>query len=86
MTHVKALEAGHSSQGTSELITPGPITKITLTLTMNHFVYCQCQSNFLTVAERMGLLQRQSMIISNSSISGSWRSSFSGPGAWYVKA
>ena len=24
MTHVKALQAGHSSQGTSEPITPGP--------------------------------------------------------------
>ena len=29
MTHVKALQAGHSSQGTSEPITPGP--KISLT-------------------------------------------------------
>ena len=27
MTHVKALQAGHSSQGTSEPITPGPQTR-----------------------------------------------------------
>ena len=28
MTHVKALQAGHSSQGTSEPITPAPILDV----------------------------------------------------------
>ena len=28
MTHVKALQAGHSSQGTSEPITPGPFLEL----------------------------------------------------------
>ena len=34
MTHVKALQAGHSSQGTSEPITPAPHTVIYLYIHM----------------------------------------------------
>ena len=42
MTHVKALQAGHSSQGTSEPITPvPPCALVCLTLFGNVYVHVQ---------------------------------------------
>ena len=45
MIHVKALQAGHSSQGTSEPITPALFRAITVSMTKNETYYLNIVSN-----------------------------------------